>query len=74
MSASIKYIDDEQTDDERETDKLLPQGDAEDNTAQASGDSSARTDDEKDDAVVTEVTPMISKDNDTINVWYYLCK
>ena len=70
-------MDDEQTDDERETDKLLPQGNTEKNSAQTSGESSDQNDttsatamnnDVKDDVVVTEVTPMLTKDNDTVNV------
>ena len=70
-------MDDEQTDDERETDKLLPQGNTEENSAQTSGESSDQNDitsatavnnDVKDDVVVTEVTPMLTKDNDSVNV------
>ena len=66
-SASIKFIDEEQT--EEETDKLLPQQPGQDeqvkpNTSEASNNNT----NENEEELATEITPMISVDNDTVNV------
>lgn len=67
-SASIKYIDDEQTDEERETDKLLSPAKHEEEITTSENNITENLNEEKQEPPVTEITPMISKDNDTINV------
>lgn len=67
-SASIKYIDDEQTDEERETDKLLSPANHEEQITTSENNITETLTEEKQEPSVTEITPMISKDNDTINV------
>lgn len=66
-SASIKYIDEEQTDEE--TDKLLPRPANQDEQTQPIANATTSNSNEPEgEEIATEITPMISGDNDTVNV------